>query len=68
MNYLVFTWDRYYPHGGFNDLDERFEHLPEAQGYLRAKCDDSTTSGHIVDASTLRVVCTALGCGKLSTD
>ena len=35
--YLVFTYDNYYPAGGWNDLEDVFETLDEAVAFAKSK-------------------------------
>lgn len=51
--YAVFTYDRYYPRGGWSDFRGAHETLEEAVAAMNACRDDY---GEVVDLETLRVV------------
>ncbi len=53
--YLVFTYQSYYPSGGFKDFDSAYDTLEAAQKARQQK--HSIYGGsHIVDLTTLRIV------------
>lgn len=53
MRYLVFTFDKYYPVGGWNDFHGQYEDVSEA---MQAERNTLFTHGHIVDTTTMKVV------------
>lgn len=66
--YLIFTWDNYYPSGGFRDFREAADDLRTARAILahrlrdrdyEAGDDDDTPTydeGHVIDTTTFRPV------------
>lgn len=51
--YFVFAYDRYYPAGGWNDFQESFITLDEAQTFATSLTDNKTFDrAHVVDIVT----------------
>lgn len=51
--YLVFRGEHYYPSGGWHDLDNTFDTLPEVLQYLHTdNCLKRSEWVHVVDITT----------------
>lgn len=56
QQYLLFTYNKFYPKGGWRDFRESFLTLAEAIVAVANKSDDNAEYWHVVDMDTQTIV------------